>query len=465
MTSILTHSVVYIVAITLLMSMQAARLRTAFWPLLVTLGYLLYAIVDTLGLSNPSDMTTAGSVSPVAALIIIAVTVAIFSATVKSLGSEHFLPIQMLFISIVYTFQVLIFTESTLAKIVAVELLSILGYILVAMQSVQKSNISAYKYMLLSMASSGFFLFGYSLYPSTYASGIASTDGATSNYALFQFLVLIGLCFRLTAFPLHYYAADVYESIKPGALIVVSIIPKFAGLYMVYHLLVIPYAGQLGTASNLLVPLLTMLSILSLFIGNLFAVAQNNVPRLLAFSTVVHAGFILAAVSASMTVESINTDIKQASVGIFYLFAYLLGIAPFLLLTTRYLALNEQSRDDSDETTDTGMGIKVLQLICVLSMLGMPLTAGFVAKLLVFTSVIQQMSHAAYLGLGPVLLVSLVVAAGLSCFYYYRLATTVLTQRLTGELKWWEVLLGLTLTVASVVVGCYPALVLGYLNS
>jgi len=293
---------------------------------------------------------------------------------------------------------------------IALELLSIPLYILSGFAWPKlKSEESALKYFLLGAFSSGVFVFG-----------IALTYGATGTTSLPQIFehisvnsalgvgaiafLLVGLAFKVGAAPFHMWTPDVYEGAPTSVTAFMSVGAKVAGFAALLRILVVafPHIGDTWVGA------VAILATLTLIVGNVVAIAQSNIKRMLAYSSIAHAGYILIAVAASAN------SADGVSAALFYMFAYL-----FSNLGAFAIVIAMEKRDDMGTALDDYKGLwkrspamALAMAVFMLSLAGIPPTGGFVGKLFVFrTAVEANLVWLAIVG---------VITAVISAFYYLR---------------------------------------------
>jgi len=293
---------------------------------------------------------------------------------------------------------------------VALEVFSLPLYLLAGLSRRRRllSQESALKYFLLGAYSSAFFLFGAAFlygYSGTISlSGIGAAAGSANNIFLLigMVFVSVGLLFKIGAVPFHSWTPDVYQGAPTpitGFMAAATKVAAFGALLRIFY---IGFAEE----QTLWRPLITVIAIITMLFGALVAIAQRDVKRMLAYSSIAHAGFLLSGVVA------LNKDGLAAS--LFYLFAYgLTTIAAFGLITL--------VRDSSGEVTDlnrwTGLGKKSPLVAAafsfiLLSFAGIPLTSGFIGKFAIFS--------AAYKSGNISLVVVGVLSSAIAAFFYIR---------------------------------------------
>jgi NADH-quinone oxidoreductase subunit N len=325
----------------------------------------------------------------------------------------------------------------------ALELISIPTYVMLYLPKHNtQAQEAALKYFLLSVFSSALLLFGFS-----YLYGLAGTTNlraitetarqaeARDVPAIAQVAVIFvvaGLGFRITAVPFHFYAPDVYEGTATSLAALLAFVPKVAGFVALLRLLgfVLPadpvaLGGRPAAAalSDQAPVLLWFLAALSMTLGNILALLQDNLKRLLAYSSVAHAGYMLIALAAA---PFLRTDAGASANGVaallFYLAAYgAMTIGAFAVIA--YLDSPErpvETVDDLSGLSRSHPGVSLLMVLFLFSLIGIPLTAGFAGKLLVFFGAIS-VEGAAHAELFRWLAVIGVLNAAIGAWYYLRI--------------------------------------------
>jgi NAD(P)H-quinone oxidoreductase subunit 2 len=293
---------------------------------------------------------------------------------------------------------------------VSLEMLGICSYLLAGyLRNDAKSTEASLKYLVYGGASSAIFLFGVAL---LYGLMGGSTSLDTLGYALHGMktlapwlpvalvLVMTGIGFKISAAPFHFWTPDVYEGAPTPVTAFLSVISKLAAFVFAIRFLV-PFGGQVGSATILV----AILGLLSMLVGNTVALKQTNIKRLLAYSTVAHAGYLLLGLTM--------LNFHPLATVLFYLLTYIfMNLGAFACVQVISTLLN------SETTADMAGLVKVKPLlvtcfsIFLLGLAGMPITAGFFAKLFLFQGLVQE--NLANLGL--VLLA--LIASTVSIYYY-----------------------------------------------
>ena len=308
----------------------------------------------------------------------------------------------------------LIFTVATdlIMLFVALEVLSLPLYLMAGLARRRRlaSQEAALKYFLLGAFSSAFFLFGIAyLYgysgSITFAGIAAAITGGTANDVFLLIgisFVSVGLLFKVSAVPFHSWAPDVYQGSPTAVTAFMAAATKVAAFGAMLRIFYVAFAGDVWQWR----PMLTAIALITMVFGSLVAISQRDVKRMLAYSSIAHAGFLLSGVIA------LNKSGLDAT--IFYLFAY--GIA-----TVGAFAIVSLVNDASGEVTDlnrwAGLGkrspwIAIAFSFLLLAFAGIPLTSGFVGKFSIFS--------AAYESGNTAILITGVLSSAIAAFFYIR---------------------------------------------
>ena len=297
------------------------------------------------------------------------------------------------------------------------ELMSLALYVMVGSRRAQlESNEAALKYFLLGAFASGFLLYGialiYGATGSTNLRGIAAflSDSPLGKSPLFvtgALLVLVGFGFKVAAVPFHMWTPDAYEGAPTSVTAFMSAGAKAAG-----------FAALLRVAGTALAvseidwrPILSGVAILTMTVGNVTALLQTNVKRMLAYSSIAHAGYVLVALAAGGT--------QGTSAALFYLAAYsFMNLGAFGIL-----ALLGREQDERVLISDlAGLGFRhpllgLAMTVFMISLGGIPPTAGFMGKVYVFGAALE-------VGLVPLVVIG-VLNSVISVFYYLRITVAM----------------------------------------
>jgi NADH-quinone oxidoreductase subunit N len=340
----------------------------------------------------------------------------------------------------------------------ALELLSLPLYVLSGFARPNPdSEESAMKYFLLGAFSSSFFVYGIAfVFGATGSTRLAEVFlSIESNAALMELLIiggaliLVGLAFKVAAVPFHMWTPDVYHGAPSSVVAFMSVGAKAAGFAALLRVLLEAFPGlsvNWGVAA-------WWLAALTMIWGNIAAIRQSNIKRMLAYSSIAHAGYILMALSAAASPEVAQMSVSAA---VFYLFAYLfanLGAWAVVVALERKDGQGLDIRDLSG-LSKRHMGLALAMAIFMLSLTGVPPTIGFVGKFALFTSVIDA-------GLVWLAVIGIVTTL-ISAFYYLRVVVYMFMQEGEPETRseaWLNFTVALT-ALATVILGLFPEFVL-----
>jgi NADH-quinone oxidoreductase subunit N len=338
-----------------------------------------------------------------------------------------------------------------------IEVLSISLYILAASKRLDiKSNEAGMKYFLMGSFASGIILFGICLvYGATGYFDVAEIYDLSQGAGLpiwFPIgitLMIIGMLFKIAAVPFHFWAPDVYEGSPALTTATMSTLAKVVAMATLYKLL----SGlTVGLTYNFEI-IVVIVSIASMTVGNIMALRQNNVKRMLAFSGISHAGFML------MALLSIS---NAASTLLYYTAAYALaGIASFAVII--YVTKN---KDNEDISNFNGLGktnpiLAAVLTASLLSMAGIPVFSGFFAKFMLFTQTIK----AGYL----VVVIAGVINSIISVGYYFKLILAMYTKEAnegnqTSSTPFVYYFVAIIAIVLNIILGLFPSVLTNLLK-
>lgn len=315
-------------------------------------------------------------------------------------------------------------------------------------------------------------------------SGLAAGwGGFTGLQMLAVVLLLAGFAFKMAAFPLHVYAADVYQGAATPLTAMLSVVPKLAGLVALLKVLLAVGGPELRFPGTL-VTLMALVAALTMTLGNVLALLQYNLKRMMAYSSVAHSGYLLTGVTAFMAAGSSAASsglspAAKVSLAVSALTAILFYIAVYAVMNTgvfaviqqlparraygetatdeQRLALGSASAETLEDIAGYGKPHPVLGVylaICALSLVGLPATAGFLGKLLLAQPLVSQGLYW--------LLLALMVNSALSAAYYLRMPAAMffrpLPEGLAGRSPLATVpatLAAAVCTLATVLLGVY----------
>jgi len=338
----------------------------------------------------------------------------------------------------------------------ALELISIPTYVLLYLvRSDDAGKEAAVKYFLLSVFSSVLLLFGFSylygLSGTTNLHGIAEAlspheraEEALPGMALVAVVMVVaGLGFKITAVPFHFYAPDVYQGTSTGAAALLAFIPKLAGFVALIRVLGLmpfdlPDLDRRPILYSQVSTLLWIVAAVTMTLGNVLALLQDNVKRLLAYSSVAHAGYMLIGLAVAPYLLRRTAPGGLSTVGtdavLFYLVSYgAMTIGAFAVL--EYLSTRErpvETVDDLAGLSKSHPGVALLMTLFMFSLIGMPATAGFIGKLLLFVGAFSvPYSPGSETALGDqanlfrILALIGVLNAAIGGWYYLRIVTVM----------------------------------------
>jgi NADH-quinone oxidoreductase subunit N len=314
---------------------------------------------------------------------------------------------------------VMISANHFLTIYIGLELLSLSLYAMVAMNrdSVQSTE-AAMKYFVLGALASGLLLYGMSMiYGATGSleiTGIAERlygGGVNKSVLVFGLVFLVaGLAFKLGVVPFHMWIPDVYHGAPTSVTLLIGSAPKLAAFAIVMRLLV---NGLITMAADWQA-MLIILSVLSMAIGNLAAIAQTNLKRMLAYSAISHMGFMLLGIVTGVVSGDARYALNAYSSSMFYVIAYVLmssGTFGMILLMSR-AGFEAEQIDDFKGLNKRSPWFAGIMLMLMFSMAGVPFFIGFFAKF----SVLQAVVAAGYMWLAIVAVLFSLIGA----FYYLR---------------------------------------------
>jgi NADH-quinone oxidoreductase subunit N len=331
-----------------------------------------------------------------------------------------------------------------------IEILSISLYTLAASKRLDiKSNEAGMKYFLMGCFASGIILFGICLIYG--ATGYFNLD---EIYALSQgvgmpiwfpigvTLLVIGMLFKIAAVPFHFWAPDVYEGSPALTTALMSTLAKVVAIATLYKLL----SGMMVALGYKAEILIVIISILSMTVGNIMALRQKNVKRMLAFSGISHAGFMLMALFTLST---------AASTLLYYTTAYALaGIASFAVVI---MVTKNKDNENIDNFNGLGKSNPLMAAILtasLLSMAGIPIFSGFFAKFMLFSETIK----AGFL----LVVIAGVINSIISVGYYFKLILAMYTKKDKTEKQAIPMAYYFVAVVAialNIIIGLYPSLI------
>jgi NADH-quinone oxidoreductase subunit N len=302
--------------------------------------------------------------------------------------------------------------------VVGLELMALAFYVLVGFaRSDRRSNEAALKYLLLGAFSTGFLLYGFSLLyglsGSTKLRDIAGAIEARGASDPIVFLAIattaVGLLFKISAVPFHMWAPDAYEGAPTPVTAYLAVASKAASFAMLVRLFIGPFASARAAWE----PMMIVVALATLTVGNLAAITQDNVKRLLAYSSISHAGYILLALVAGN-----STGIQGIAV---YILVYtFMTLGAFLVVAAmRREGVPGDTIDDLKGLIKRQPGYAIWMVIFLVSLGGLPPLAGFLGKYYIFLALIETGHY--YLAVIGCLY------AAVALYYYFRIVRAMFT--------------------------------------
>jgi NADH-quinone oxidoreductase subunit N len=322
---------------------------------------------------------------------------------------------------------IMISANHFLVLYLGLELMSLSLYAMIALRRDHPvATEAAMKYFVLGALASGFLLYGLSMmYGATGSLEIGEVFKAiasgTINAKVLVFgvvFVVAGLAFKLGVVPFHMWVPDVYQGAPTAVTLMVAAAPKMAAFAITIRLLV---EGMIGLAVDWQ-QMLIILSVASMVIGNLAAIAQTNLKRMLAYSAIAQLGFMLLGFTPTVISGNTLSAANGYSSAMFYLVAYVITT----LCTFGVIMLLARQGFEADEITDLkGLNQRSpllggVMAVCMFSLAGIPPTVGFYAKLAVLQALVST-NVAGYI----VLAVVAVLLSLIGAFYYLRVVKTI----------------------------------------
>lgn len=345
------------------------------------------------------------------------------------------------------------------------ETLSISTYVMAGLRkSDLKSNESAMKYFILGSFASAFLLYGMALiYGATGTTNLTEIAAMIPNpnfpglLLIGAAMMIVGFGFKVATVPFHVWTPDVYEGAPSAVTGFMAAGPKAAAFASFLRVFVIGFpliagAQASGYLHSSWMTALCIIAILTMTVGNIAAIVQNNVKRMLAYSSIAHAGYALVGfigAGAATTITGRDTAIAAVA---FYLLGYAItNTGAFAIVTL--LARKNDRRADFEDFNGIGFRSPTLSFpltLFMLSLLGLPLTAGFLGKVLVFRPALEA---------GDTLLTIVVVAAvinsAISAYYYLRFVVVMFFKERTTEYVEPKIPFGLAAAVLLSVIGVF----------
>ncbi|MGB8472887.1 MAG: NADH-quinone oxidoreductase subunit N [Candidatus Acidiferrum sp.] len=325
---------------------------------------------------------------------------------------------------------VLASAQELLTAFIGLELSSISSYVLAGYRRDSlKSSESSMKYFLLGSFATAFFLYGISLvYGVTGTTNLLKMDTADLHSSLMKLglaLILIGLGFKVAAAPFQVWTPDVYEGAPTPVTALFSAGPKAAAFALLLRIF-----ADVHAATQFWFYAFWILAALTMFVGNLGALLQTNVKRLLAYSSIAHAGYILVAFAA-VTALSKDTEIGASpayAAILFYLLTYVLVKVGAFTIVSQFGGAGEKhlQLDDFAGLGERQPWVAAVFSLFLLSLLGLPVTAGFLGKFYIIKAAVD----ARLIWLAVLLAINTIIGA----YYYIRVIVVMYMREPSAEI-------------------------------
>lgn len=301
--------------------------------------------------------------------------------------------------------------QNLIMLFLGVEILSVSMYVLTGSDKRNlRSNEAALKYFLMGAFATGIMLFGIALLygatgsfelPSLKAFSVSMGANVSMMYYIGLLLLLIGMLFKVSAAPFHFWTPDVYDGAPTIFTAFMSTIVKTAGFAALYRLL----SNSFSNVYDFWWMIFAGITLLTLVIGNITAVYQSSFKRMMAYSSISHAGYLLLSLTA-LTAQTPNAVI-------FYSLAYSLAtIGAFGVLMILPKTENHESYEAFNGLAKKNPLLAFVLTVSMLSLAGIPLTAGFWGKFLIFSTIVSR-------GLTWMLIVAILMSA-VGIYYYFK---------------------------------------------
>lgn len=410
----------YLVAAACLLLLLDAFMKPEQRPLLhwLSIGVLLVAIYLVVTGQPSQPVTAFGGMFVRDGVAEVLKVFALLSTVLVFVYAKPYLMDRKLFVGEFYTLTIfavigimlLVSAGNLIMVYLGLELLTLSSYALVALNRDSRlSSEAAIKYFVLGALASGMLLYGMSMvYGATKTLDLSHLHMAATQTAMPHLLVfglifmIVGIGFKLGAAPFHMWIPDVYQGSPTAVTIFIGSAPKLAAFGMAYRLL----GTGLGDLANHWQLMLACLAVLSLAVGNIVALVQSNLKRLLAYSTISHMGYLLVGL--------VNAGPEGYAAGLFYAISYALtGAAAFgVILALARAGFECEEIDDLKGLNQRSPWAAFLMMLVMFSLAGVPPLFGFFGKLLVFQAAI----HAGFLWLAIVGAVFAIIGL----YYYLR---------------------------------------------
>lgn len=435
-------------------------------------GGILWLLVNATTVDALNGMLVMNPVTQIVKICLLGLTIFTVLISLEAKFTNHVGEFLALLLLATAGMMFLVSAEDLLMIFIALEVTSLSLYILTAFNKRNiKSAEAALKYFLFGGMAAAFMLFGLSLiYGLTGATNLHAVAAALAGKGLDPLLLVamvmtvMGFGFKVAAVPFHLWAPDAYEGAPTQSAAFIASGSKLASFFIFAKVMMIGFAGVEGSGAfrDFMVgwtPVLAVLAALSMLLGNLVAIVQSSVKRLLAYSAIAHAGYMLLGVLAHD---------KQAVVSVIY---YAATYALATIGAFGVVSLVEEQTGSDRLSSFAGFSKRApmaafAMMIFLLSLAGIPPLAGFFGKFYLFAVALK--SGAPQLGLLWLLILAIAMSA-VSFYYYLKVLKAVYVQPEPAEQSRASVpqatqVILLVLAVVIIVLGCFPNLLVGPLE-
>jgi len=318
--------------------------------------------------------------------------------------------------------------QELLTAFIGLEMSSISSYVLAGYRRESiKATEAALKYFLLGSFATAFFLYGialvYGVTGSTNLSALANSDPSSSYLRIGLTLILVGLGFKVAAAPFQIWTPDVYEGAPTPVTALFSAGPKAATFALLLRIF-----ATVNAATSYWFWAFWILAALTMFAGNLGALVQDNIKRLLAYSSIAHAGYVLVALAA---VTGMKPDPDTGAIPAYAAVLYYLATYAFVSIGAFTVLSELGGRGERHLTSEdfAGLGTRqpfaaAMMALFLLSFLGLPITAGFFGKLYIFKAAVK--SHLVWLA------ILMAVNSVIGSYYYLKVIIVMYMREYKG---------------------------------
>jgi len=299
---------------------------------------------------------------------------------------------------------------------IGLELMALSFYVMVGfLRSDRRSNEAAMKYLLLGAFSSGFLAYGFSLLYGlsgstkldVIAQAVAQRSPTDPLCLLAMVTTSVGLFFKISVVPFHMWAPDAYEGAPTPITAYVSVASKAASFALLMRIFLVPLLSM----REVWIPVLGVIALLTMTLGNVAALTQNNLKRLLAYSSISHAGYMLLGLVA-------GNDMGLQGIAMYLLVYMFMNFGTFAVIAAmRREGKAAEEVDDLNGLMSRSPGYAILILILMLSLAGIPPTAGFLGKYFIFLALLQAKQY--------LLVIFAALYVAVAAYYYFRIVRAV----------------------------------------